>query len=499
MNQIWLLLGLKPEGFRSGMKRAVDDTKQFERSWKDLGKIFAAGGITTLALGFLRSMANEAQQTRAELEKLGSPIPAATASLATLGDAFDGLGRLAGLTVGTILSGWQQLFDVGGSLINRLRGISEAQENIRTTAARAADEEERQLAAAREANSPEKIAAALAKLDETRRQSLISRAEGEDKLNLLLAEHVRLTQEASAYGERSIKGAELREKIERNLTQIAQVGAQLDKDKAQAAERTAKEREQAAEKLAREEERLAQAKFAALTAEEQLATLAATEIAHRQQIVALRREGKDTTAVEASLQEVVNDLAARRAALAAEVARAEQAVTEELRRQTQVQETNNRLRDSFLSQLYGLSGRDFASASDLALNEVVRRNQNELSLLRASGNPGSPFDIGDSLTIRRLENEIARITQELDQRRSLRSSLVGGNMTSAIRQFSGDPLFFERLVQQATGSMTKLDETNQLLRGVRDDLQGQTADPALSAAIQRLTQSTTILAGRLGG
>ena len=69
MNQIWLLLGLKPEGFKAGIKQASDATKSFEKDWKNLGKIFSAGGLVYLVTGFFRTIIDHAKEASTSVDE----------------------------------------------------------------------------------------------------------------------------------------------------------------------------------------------------------------------------------------------------------------------------------------------------------------------------------------------------------------------------------------------------------------------------------------------
>jgi hypothetical protein len=470
MNQIWLLLGLKPEGFRAGMKKAVDDTKEFEKGWKGLAKIFAAGGITTVILGFLKQMASEAQATRAELEKLGQPIPQAVTALATLGDAFDGLGKISGTVVGTILSGWKQLFDVGGSLINRMRGISEAQENIAAAAAKGAEEQEAALAKARAENSPEKIKAAQKGLDDYRRKAAMESLDGEAKMSALLQENIRLRELAKSTDQQTLVGIQAQKDLEANIVDIRKLDLQLKKDATAEQKKSSDEAAKAAAHLAQEHERLSKAKFEGLSIDKQIETLDRSRAALEENIRAMKHDGLDTTTQEADLAEVINALTARRKDLTEQVADATARVTKEMEGQA---EAARRTQQAYEAIMFGITNGGATSdevqrSGDSALQEKIRRNNQQLIGLRQ--NPGGPFDYGNSLTILQLENENNRLQKELSLRNNLRNDVGFMGVEGARTQFKGDPLIFDRLVEQFIKGGNEDAEQTRLLRDIRANL-----------------------------
>jgi hypothetical protein len=496
MNQIWLMLGLKPEGFRGGMKKAIDDTKEFERGWKGLAKVFAAGGITTLILGFLRNMAAEAQKTRGEMEKLGQPIPQGVTALATLGDAFDGLGKIAGVTVGTILSGWKMLFDEAGSIINRIRGIGEAQENASQAAARGVKEQEAALAKARAENSPEKIHAAEKDLAAFRRKAAIDGLDGEAKMSALLQENLRLRQLAGSTAKNTLVGIQAEKDLAQNIVDIQKLNTQLVKDRAEAQKKSNADQEQAAKHLADEHDRLAKAKFEGLTIDKQIETLDQSRAILEGNIVAMKHAGIDTTTEEADLQEILNTLAEKRKTLTEQTAEAETHIKKTMDGEAEAARRTQLIREASIFGMTngGASAEDIQQANDQALQDKIRRNNGALLTLRQ--NPGSAFNIGDGFNILKLENENKRLQSELDLRNGLRNDISFMGVEGARRQFKGDPLIFDKLVEQFSNRTDEAKETNDLLRDIRSHMRPPTPElqrigNLLEKGIPTVIQGTT--------
>lgn len=492
MNQIWLLLGLKPEGFRSGLKRARDDTKDFEKDWQGLKKVFAAGGITTLALGFLKAFVADAQEARAELRKMGEPIPRTTQALAELGDAMDSFKTVAGTSVGFVVSGWQELFGVIASGINRLRGISEAQENERMAGLAAAEAAEARLAKARQENSPEKIAAAEKRLAEARRAAAFEAADNEGKMNMLLKENVQLRELVNTTGEKSIKGAEARIALEKNLTEIRKIDAAIAKEQEQTQKRVNDELEKffgEVEKGAKKRQELAarlkEIEFDRLPLAQQIESLAKSESELQEKILAAKRAGSDTLQLQVDQAEIQIVLDEKRKQLAEQHLAVEQKKTSEMKKQASVM--------GFMVR--GFS--QYENASDAALRDLIAKNETLIAdwemKLRLS-----PNDLTTRMDLGRIQQESENARQELAFREGLRRDLAVGGEELARRNFKGDPLQFDEVLQRVTGQWDRQDEANDILRDIKTSLTSRDQTLAeLPNQVRNLTAATQAIAVQL--
>lgn len=96
-----------------------------------------------------------------------------------------------------------------------------------------------------------------------------------------------------------------------------------------------------------------------------------------------------------------------------------------------------------LAAIVGIrGGRQFNDASDEALRESVRRNQAQIQSIGPIRNIGQEFEVA------RLASEIQNLRQELSFRENLRRDVDALGIEGARRRFGGDPLAFDRLVQQ---------------------------------------------------
>lgn len=111
-------------------------------------------------------------------------------------------------------------------------------------------------------------------------------------------------------------------------------------------------------------------------------------------------------------------------------------------------------------------GRQFNDASDEALRESLRRSE------QAVQDIGVLRNIGQELEVARLQAEAQNIRRELDFRSNLRRDVQNLGVEGARRGFQGDPLEFDRVVQQLVQDNRDqrqiLAETNTQLRRLID-------------------------------
>lgn len=471
MNQILLMLGLNVSGFKAGIKQAADQTKGFEQDWKNLKKIFTVGGIGTLAIGVLRSMASEAAQARDELEKMGEPIPQHIRALSAVDEAFKMVGKGAMIVVGSIISGWMQIGDVIGSTINNLRGISDATQTQYANIAKDAEDTAKRIAKAREDHSPEKIAKAEAELAQVRKDRAFAEADGNTKLNMLLAEQVKLLALVESTGEHSINGATARLALEKNEIEYSKQLAVVKKAEAEAREKGFAEDLEWVKKTDAERSAAEKNRQAALEAENK-----------RQQELYNLQSGK-TVLVKDQFETEVAISAQKKDQLALLQAQNEAAGLQNLLLTDQL---------IIAGKIYGASRdpNDITRSSDAELKELVRRQKEEIARVKGQEGRG-PSALADAASgylihgavIARLQTDINRAQFELEQRAQLRGNLNYGGEDFARKKFAGDPLRFDDYVARVTQLQDKTDKTNDLLQ---DLLNAQRAGGGIPATIESL-------------
>jgi len=436
----------KTDELAAGLRQAGEEGKQLKKTlgdtfgessvWKNLT---AVGIGTTLIRGFMLATEN-AQKLREESERLGRPLDYATASVAKLGDAFDQAKQFGADSATFILSGYTMIGDEIGKLINRVRGVTEAQEVFAERAAKGAEEAEKRLAKAREANDPDKIREAERRLADARIEAAMKNADEVGKVFLLMQRELAIKEEIARVGEKTVKGIELQGQLEKTRAEII---AENRKDQ----EKQAKENEAAldAEFKAIDEtlaarDKLKKLKFDALSAAEQEVILAREMAALEKEFRQVKADGLETTDVEIQLLEKGNQLAKVRADIARETA-------DQTERAVQAEVQKNRV----LGPIRG--GATFNDASTATLREILSRNEAAAveAERRARGAMADPFgavrgfELGEAA---RLRSENENIRKILAQRSELEYSVRTFGLERARSAFAGDPMIFESMVQR---------------------------------------------------
>lgn len=106
-------------------------------------------------------------------------------------------------------------------------------------------------------------------------------------------------------------------------------------------------------------------------------------------------------------------------------------------------------------------GKDFNSADDRTLQEIIARNKRTIS---AATNPAlNPTTYNDYVTrfeTGRLQTEIANAERELEMRKKVRQAYARGGVEDVYRTLSDtDPLILERLVQQFAANLSESERT----------------------------------------
>jgi len=140
------ILRATTEGFTAGMAKANNAIEDTKKSLKGFGgaSLVNTIGVAGVIAGF-KAVLNNAQEVRDELEKMGKPVDAATASVARYGDAWDEVKKTLSEATVFSLSIFTRTGEAIGSFINRMRGITAEQEAQREQSAKDADRLEKQL------------------------------------------------------------------------------------------------------------------------------------------------------------------------------------------------------------------------------------------------------------------------------------------------------------------------------------------------------------------
>lgn len=382
--------------FQREMRGAVESSKQVQRGLRDIGlNIGRFVGVTAVGSWFVGT-ARAAQELRDEIQKVGGTVDGATARVAAFGDGLDEIKKTAvGMSI-TVLGFFNKMGDVLAYLPNRLTGVSKANEETAQKIAADTEAALARIAKAREANSPEKLAAAEKALQSERRKNALENVSAAERINMLQADSARIESERDALAVNTV---------------------------------SRKEKELELEKVTAEIRKAEQARS-------------------KEVLAAIDSQRKQATDDEEKLK----DLGEQRAKIAAELADQAEREAAAKSKQLEVTATLKKLNDdAYADAVFFLVNSTLdkgmvQSASDSALKEVQRRKQNELLGLGVGGG-GVTFD--DKYYQRlRIQNEISQVRAELGMRQGLQTDVAQRGIEGARRAFTGDPLVFDKLVQQ---------------------------------------------------
>jgi len=246
-------------------------------------------------------------------------------------------------------------------------------------------------AAAKKFNA-DKLIAAEQELAKFRKESRFKRASDEEKINQLLADQVVLLQKQNEVGATTAEGVKLQVEIEKNRAQIGEVNDRILKSQADSA---------------------AKVKDSAVTI-------------------------KSVESARVDTAEELADAAEREAAAKA--------------KQVEIETTLKRLNDAQYADAINfmtasrLDRQQVQTASPETLKEIARRKQANLTSLGAGGG-GLSFD-DNYFTRIQLQNEINQVKAELATRTTIQRNVQNLGIEGARKAFNGDPLVFDKLVQQ---------------------------------------------------
>lgn len=424
-----------------------------------LGGLIGAEALNKLK-EFTGEAIKDAQKIREEMEKAGEPVANDVRTLAEFGDGLKDVHDGAVSAVGFLVGGFTQLGDLIGSAINRLRGVSEAQENMARSSARAADEQEKALKKLQAANSPEKLEAAEKKLEEVRRRALMSRLSDEGKLVILLGEQSKLQQELSDHAGNTVAHKEIEAKLEENMAAQDQLRANFAKKDHEENKRKADEMNRVADERSKLAERQHEFALEQLSDQDRLIALKKDE-SELQKAIAL--VGKDTElGVQLGNELLTTQVKIRETNLA--ITQAQASAEKHVAAAIKEQHT----------ALGGVAqtSKNFGNASTAELQELLRRKKNEAGNLRNAA--VTRRNLGTDIQAGMDEATAGNIQKELDLRAKFSSAAKRGpqGVEALRRDFQGDPLAFDRLLEQFTKGNDKSDKMLHELEKLNGNVSG---------------------------
>lgn len=441
---IWLALGLKPDGFRSNLKRARDDVREFEQDWKSLGKVLSAGGLVYMVTNFFRSMTEHARQAKGEVDEN-------TAAVRRFGEALEDNRNMA--------NGW------GVQVLGALNRVGES----------------------------------IGVLVKASERAKVALWDSLFKGDFSGAANAVKTAFRSVYEEEKQLARTTKERAETE----AAIAKANSKERAAAAAAAEKER-QAAQDRAKAQYELYRAKLSQKSVEEQLVAMRREEQQLAEYIQVSKAAGVDSTQAEldllklqAQIQEHITQLTKEQAAAAIAAAAAAKRARFEAQMQAEALRMGQKAYEAIMFGVTngGYDSQQIAEANDETLREILRRNNAQVTMLQQD--PGSAFDWGNSLTLLRLRNENARVQEEIRLREKLRADVGFLGVERARTQFKGDPIIFDRLVERFVSGLDQQGQGNDLLRQIRDRLTDRPETQNLTDQTRRLTDAVLAVGRQL--
>ncbi len=234
------------KGLREATEEGSIIMKGFSRqagmAVREIGAGFVGALIFSELIKAGKEAVLEAQKQRDEFEKLNKPIDANTKALAEFGDGMKSVKNGAIEAVGFIVSGWNLIGDSIGSGINRLRGISAAQEEAGEAAQRAAD---KQVAAAEKLRAAQTDPAAIIALEkrigDQREQIAAAGLTAEGKISALKQEQLDLETKINGSKDLTVNVLEWQLRLDKNISEQKQTQFDLAQKHAEAEQKIAEE------------------------------------------------------------------------------------------------------------------------------------------------------------------------------------------------------------------------------------------------------------------
>lgn len=236
---------------------AIKDVKKGLREFDVGNGLKQALGIGGIIAAF-RSAITNAQELRDEADKIGKAVDSGTRSVAELGDA---IAKIGGGFKNALTEGLSFFTRIGDKARQFFQGVTQDQEDAArkmvATTGKAADEAEARLKAAREANSPEKQAAAQEKLDKKKMESAVRGTDAQKKLANLVNEGAALEEKKAKAGKNTVAYKEAEAALLQNNMDMTEAAAAMDKEAKDKGDKKTKERSKLLDKVGLTVEELA--------------------------------------------------------------------------------------------------------------------------------------------------------------------------------------------------------------------------------------------------
>jgi len=399
---------------------------QAEGMGLDLQKI-ALSTIFIKASMVIGDAITNTQKLRDEMEKNGQAVDINTASVARFGDGLDAVKEFAGKVIPFIISGWTMIGDTIGSSINRLRGVSEAQENIAVAINRDSEKNIAAIGRVAAAND-QRLAKSLDAVAKKEEDLAAKRRNAYENQVFWLNRVGALELELAQWGEGSIAYNETKAKL---------LDAQGKLMEATAA--TAKQ-------MAAEDKAAADTKKAA-TKDQTVAEKAVTE--------AIKEQPMATSEVIEAKQEVIT--------YEQEQLAWEEKITDEIKKQNAAKVSGGKITTV---------GAEYSQQSTANLKYVLANLRDELADAQKSFTPGVGLSTNPMSAV--ILSEISKVENELGIRASAEALIRRYGEEGARERFSLGPDAFDRILSYIeAGSESNTQKIVDNLQKIRETLAGK--------------------------
>jgi chromosome segregation ATPase len=467
MNDLEFSLGLKVDAFQKNADEVVKSTKGIARGLEDIRKLITAGGLSAVAVGFLRDMADWAERAG---DKLDNNVQALIRWKAALQDSSgiksvfaDALGPFirGGETIGISLRAFGEAMkrDMGSnvSAVDRIKEIGRAwvaavdahEQDIRLSEVELAQGKERQRQLEKQRQEMADLDKESARLSERVRQADMERLTASERVNIIAKEYLEVSDKIANFSGKDTELKRLHNRYHEIGLQLLQAQREAQKEVASAAKDATK-------------------------AEQDKAKAAAEARAELERQVQLQKEAgiavdrANAAAADAGFEGLS---AIEAEALSKWVAGGKKGPPPKITRTGRMGSSSTTLVD-YQGILLGptRSSNDFSQASDAVISEMIRRYNETLGRISGAQTLGAPDtvsgDFARSLALSQVGRNIRLAEEELRRREYYRVT----PFDQALKNYEGDPLNFDRLYKMANQTYEEARETNRLLEKIKDGI-----------------------------
>ena len=401
-----------------------------------IGKGFGAALATgALVQGFIAAT-NAAQQLRDKAYEVGDAVDSQTMALARSGDALDNVQMLGVRAFGHIAE-----FVQNATLY--VAGLTVGFDVAADAAIRLMKEVD-----------PAKLAAAQKKLTAAQNDASKAGISDLEKLNVLTMENFALRQKAGDETLNELQRMGVLIELERNRKNLREVTQRVDTKAAAEREAALKKEGEESVKWYKErvslEQKLHEQKLEGMKDEERIVALSKDIADLKKQQKGHDKDSNEYMTLAVEIGQKTKDIDEARADIAAEIVRQKEAEAAAAKAAA-IEAAKQLAQYKEMLHIGAISGERLNDASPETLEEIVRRNKEELFKINMTDNrvnPGGGASSGQLEARARIEQEILNVQRELEFRRNLQADYALGGEALARQRFQGDPLKFDQVLAQ---------------------------------------------------